>query len=422
MIIIIILSIIPILVWAIMAPLSFRFSDLNLAMTSIGQVLGLVGMVLFSLNLILAGRFKFIDRYFKGLDKVYLNHSKVGTIAFSLILFHPLFLVFKYITFSLWDAALFFIPGINLPITWGILSLGLMIFLISLTFYIKLKYHIWKFSHKFMTVAFFLAILHVMFIPSDISRNGFLKFYILSLSFIALVVSVRQAFFNRIAVKKLKYKIKNITKLNENSVEVEMEPLSKKLDFHSGQFAFFSFLSLSVSSESHPFSISSSPASNNLRITVKNLGDFTSNLKDLKVGDGVLIEGPYGGFSYQKSKNKNQIWIAGGVGITPFLSMVQDIPDGYNIDLYYSVRDKSDAVHVKELEGIANTKPNFRFKPWFSSLNGYINADLISKFSNGSTEKEIFLCGPASFMDNLKNQLVSLGVDIKRIHYENFSF
>ena len=86
MTIIIFLSIFPIFIWSLMSPLGSRFSDINTITTSLGQISGLVGMVLFSVNIILAGRFKFLDKYFKGLDKVYVNHSKIGSIAFSIAL------------------------------------------------------------------------------------------------------------------------------------------------------------------------------------------------------------------------------------------------------------------------------------------------------------------------------------------------
>jgi len=421
MLIIFILSIIPFIIWVFMQPLGLRFSDISSITTSLGQILGLVGMTLFSINLILAGRLKFFDKYFKGLDRVYNNHHKLGLISFSLLLFHPLFLVVKYITISIRDAGLFFVPFVNMPITWGIISLFLMIVFISLTIYINLKYQSWKFSHKFMTLVFVFAILHTFFITSDISRNNFLRYYILILAFVGLVVSIRQAFLGKFLNRKLKYKIKNINQLNEDILEIEMEPLNKRVVFNPGQFAFFNFFGSGVRSESHPFSISSSNNESNLKITVKNLGDFTSRLKNIKKGDSVLIDGPYGNFSYNKIKNKNQIWIAGGIGITPFLSMAKSLESDYNVDLYYSVRENKEAVNVDWLNELDRKNSNFKFNLWISSEKGYINGGLISSLSNGLDGKDIFLCGPTLFMESLKNQFASLGVDINKIHYENFS-
>lgn len=420
--IIVILSIIPVIIWAFMAPLASRFTDLGTVTTSIGQIFGLVGMSLFSINLILAGRLKFLDKYFNGLDKVYANHSKIGAISFSMLLFHPLFLVVQYLLTSTKAAAMFFVPGNDVPVTWGIISLGLMILLIGFTFYIKLKYNVWKFSHKFMTGAFFLAVVHTMLISSDVSRNIMLRYYILLLAGAGLFVVVRKAYFDYFANNKFNYKVVNIKPLNKDIIEIEMEPLKERMIFTSGQFSFFTFLSNGVSSESHPFSLSSSNNENNLKITVKNLGDYTGLLNNLRPEDGVLIDGPYGHFSYVNVKSKNQIWIAGGIGITPFFSMAKSLANDYNIDFYYSVKEEGEAVYTKELQDISVKNPNFKFNLWSAKDKGYINGGVVANLSGGVGDKDIFLCGPPMLMESLKNQFVSLGVDINKIHYENFSF
>ncbi len=395
---------------------------LNMIFTSIGQILGLVGMSLFSINLILASNLKFLDKYFKGLDKVYVNHSKVGSIAFSMILFHPIFLVIKYIAISTQDAALFFVPFVNMPITWGIISLVLMIILISFTFYIKLKYNTWNISHKFMTLAFFFAVLHTFFISSDISRNNFLRYYILILVLLALFSIFRKVLLEKTTLNMFKYKVLNIKSLNNDILEIEMQPNEKKIIFTSGQFAFFRFIGENINSEKHPFSFSSSYLDNNLKVTVKNFGDYTSSLVKLHKDDKVLIDGPYGGFSYKNGLNKNQIWIAGGIGITPFFSMAQNIESDYNINLFYSVKTKEEAVYTKEFEEISQRNPNFKFNLWDTSVGGYLNTDIISSLRGEIEDEDFFFCGPPIFMESLKNQLIEKGVDINKIHYESFSF
>lgn len=421
MFLIAILSIIPVGIWAFMEPLGVRFLDVNSITTSIGQIFGLVGMTLFSLNLILAGRFKFLDKYFKGLDRVYIHHSKIGSLAFSFMLFHPILLAVKYLAISTKEAALFFVPFLDMPVTWGIISLLILIVLISLTFYFKIKYNVWKISHKFMILAFAFSFLHTLLISSDISRNYFLRYYIFTLAIIGLGVSVHQAIFNKILSKKFKYKVKNVSLMNDDIIEVQMEAVGNKMIFTPGQFAFFVFKGINNNPESHPFSLSSSGSENDLKITVKNLGDYTSELKNLKINDEVVIDGPYGNFSYKNVDSNNQIWIAGGIGITPFLSMAKSLDSMYNVDLYYSVKENKEAVYIKSLQDIALNMSNFKFNLWTAKEKGYINGKYVSDMSNGLESKDIFLCGPPMFMESLRKQFISLGVDNKKIHYENFN-
>ena len=420
--IIFILSLIPVVIWGFMAPFADRFADLNSITTSLGQILGLVGMALFAINLILAGRFKWLDKHFRGLDKVYANHSKIGAISFSMLLFHPLMLVIKYIAISTNAAALFFVPFTSMPITWGIVSLFLMIVLLSITFYFKFKYNTWKMSHKFITLAFFFGVIHTFMVSSDVSRSMILRYYILGLAFLALLVITRKVVYEKLSLGRYKYKVKNVLELSKDILEIEMEALDKKMVFTAGQFAFFSFFSLGVNDESHPFSISSSTKDNSLKITVKNLGDFTSTLKNLKLNDIVIVDGPYGDFSYNNFISKDQIWIAGGIGITPFYSMAMSLESEYKVDLYYSVREKMEAVYVKKLIDLSQRNSNFRFKLWSAKDRGYINSESVMNLSSGLVGKEIFLCGPSIFMESLKDQFVKIGVDIKDIHYEDFSF
>lgn len=416
---IIIVSLIPVVTWFSMEPITMRFGDFVSSMTSIGQLLGILGMTLFSISLILSGRLKVLDRYFKGLDKVYIKHHKIGAIAFSMILFHPLFLVVRYITISIKDAGMFFVPFVNMPITWGIISIIIMLLLIIFTFYINLKYHKWKISHKFMIVAFIFAMMHTFMIGSDISRNAFLKFYILIISILGLVISVRKTFFSKIFIKKYKYIVKSTTNLNNDVMEVEMSPLKEKLNHQSGQFIFINFDAPDLR-ESHPFTIASNEKEENIRLIIKNFGDFTSKIKELKAGTIAIIDGPYGNFSYKNYKGKDQIWIAGGIGITPFLSMAGGIGSDYNISLYYSVKQKDEAVYTELLAKLSESNNNFKFNLWSASERGYITAEEISK-ENDIQTKEIFLCGPPVFMEGLKSQFIEKGVDINQIHYEKFN-
>lgn len=418
-----ILTIIPAIRWLFLMPVNFRFFGIDSTMTSFGQIAGLTGLTMFSLNLILAGRFKFLDYLFYGLNITYNWHRIVGTLSFSFLLFHPLLLAISYSRLSWRSAALFLLPFTNeLAITFGIFALLGMIILIVLTYYARIKYQNWKISHKFMVLVFMLALLHAWLIQSDIARDPFLRFYIFSLAGLGLASGFYRAFLSKYWNNNLLYEVKNFYFANPLVLDIEMAPRRRSLAFKAGQFIFVRFLKSQVSSESHPFSLSSSPGEANLKITIKSLGDYTSALKDLSIGDIAAIEGPFGRFIYHEASLKNQIWLAGGIGITPFLSMARELKDqSYKIDLYYCLKDQAEAVFMDELSGLSRQNKNLKIIPWYSSGQGRISGQAVKEASRGLTDKEIFLCGPIPFMENLNKQFRALGVKRGRIYFEKFN-
>lgn len=420
---ILLLALLPVLRWIAIAPLNYRFFDLSATMTSFGQITGLAGMAMFSISLILSARLKFLDKYFYGLDKVYKYHHAIGAFSFSLLLFHPLFLVFRYIQFSLRDAALFFLPSSDLARNFGIVSLFFMIILMVLTFYIRLKYQSWKLSHKFLVFVFAFAVLHSVYAASDVSRDDILRFYILGLAFLGLAAGFWRAFLHKYFNRNFVYEVKKVAKANRDVVEIEMSPKAGMMHFEAGQFIFASFENKEIGAEIHSFSMTSAEGEENLKIAVKVLGDYTGKIKNLNIGDKVSVEGPFGKFSYKNVPGKSQIWVAGGIGITPFLSMARSLKDdGYEIDLFYSVNNPEDAVFADELSKISSIHKNFKLFAWYSRESGRLNGEIIAELSSGVLDKEIFICGPLAFMESLSGQFVKIGVKKEKIHWENFNF
>lgn len=419
----IILSLIPSFFWFYSKPINMRFVSSVATLTSLGQITGLTGMAMFALTLILSARFKFLENYFGGLNRIYIIHHFFGSFAFILLLFHPLFLALKFVQFSTRSAALFLLPGSDLSINFGIIALLLMILLLVITFYTKFSYQVWKFSHKFLGFAFFFGSLHSFFIQSDISQNLALRIYMLILISFAVIAFIYHSILAKFFVKYFYYLVEDVKILKENVVEITMSPRNKKIDFIPGQFIFVSFIGSNVSSESHPFSISSTASDKNLTLTIKSLGDYTSQLKNLKAGTLAKIEGPFGKFFSQNFANKDQIWIAGGIGITPFLSMARSLKNIQNkIDLYYCVSEEKEAIFLEELLKISNLNSNFRIIPFYSQKYGHISVKFIQNISGDLSKKEIFLCGPLGMMRSLKEQFLNLKISRQNIHSEEFQF
>lgn len=416
----------PLALWAGATSLTARFAyDFDTFMLSIGQITALVGTAMFAMSLILSGRFKFMEKYFGGLGGVYERHGQLGQVALMLLLVHPMMLLFQY-TNSFSDAVDFLLPGTDWNYNWGIFSLGLMTFLIVLTLYLRPKYNIWLWTHKFLGFAFFLGALHVWFIPSDTSRFLPLRIYMLGLAGIGLLVFLYRTVFGKFLVSKLKYEVVAVNNLNSMVVEIVLKPITTALKFSSGQFVFIQFLDKVVGSESHPFSIVSNPKDELIKIAVKNLGDYTAQLGFLKVGTKALIEGPFGEFSYINSINEDQVWIAGGVGVTPFVSMASTVlnEDRYKIILLYCVKNNEEAVYLNDFQNIANqSNGKFVFDLYCSDSKGRLDMEKIkSEIPENLMTKDFYICAPPVMIMSLADQLVENGIPSKNIHFEEFNF
>ncbi|MFA5856035.1 MAG: ferric reductase-like transmembrane domain-containing protein [Candidatus Pacearchaeota archaeon] len=419
---ILILSLITILIWFIVRLGTPIFDNYSIITHSFGQLLGLVGMTLFSLSFLLTTRFKFIEGLFGGLDKVYNFHHLVGITSFILILFHPILLVLKFIPSDITQAAKYLLPSSNWAVNLGIFSLSIMIILIVLTLYINIKYQNWKVSHKFMGLAYILSCFHIFLVYTDITYYPLLKYYMIFIVIIGLISFLYESFIRNYFGNLFIYEVSSI-EIKEKITIIELIPKKRQLDHIPGQFIFIRFFDKSLSKESHPFTIASAPSNGKIRLAIKSLGDFTEKLKTIKIGTLVEIEGPYGKFDCRI--DNDQIWIAGSIGITPFLSFAESLENKQckinNVDLYYAVKNSSEAIFLDKLKKISSKVKGLNIITNFSETHGHLDLEKIIVSSKTLKNKDIFICGPPTMVAKIVSQLRNFGVKEDNIHREDFN-
>ncbi len=444
-IIIFIILLIPTVRWLMLDPDFSRFSSVSGTFKAIGAWAGLIGFLLYAISFVLSTRKRWLENFFGGLNRVYIAHHLVGGLALIFILFHPFFLAIRYIEFSLLttlkDAGIFLLPRIinfdgsyyevqeAVAINSGIIALIGMAGLLILTFYIKLPYRIWLFTHKFLGIAFLFAAVHSILVSSDVYSDGFLLFYFILWTLIGFGAFVSRTVFGGLFVRRSPYKVISSYTLPGNVVHIVMDPVNKPIDFKAGQFVFVKFLwseKDGIIQEIHPFSIASGPSepNNQIRLYVKALGDFTSTLKRLQPGTIVEVEGAFGKFIPSRYTDQPQIWVGGGIGITPLLSAARNFsPNHPPVDLYYSVQTRTEMVDQEALaEFLPKYYKQFRYFPYvFEETKTYLNARYIEEKSGGLKDKHIFICGPPPMMKSLRSQFRQLGVPNEKIHTEEFS-
>lgn len=417
-IIFIALVIVTILVWILLPP---QPTDIeNYARYHAGMIIGSLMIVLMSFSLFLSTRPRWAEPYFGGLDKMYQTHRRTSTSAFLLLFIHILTVPIN-------------IPGFGLGNYIGITAfLGLVtIVLPTLAPRIPLlskltgqTYEGWKRLHGFIGIFFILGYVHSISInaPTTPAINWNQIFVFLGIgSYLYTEV------FGRFFKKYVPYTVEAIRHPNGSTTEVTLRAKGEPIKHaHAGQFMFVRFSGDKILSESHPFTISSAPREDVIRLTIKASGDYTRHLFDnLKEGSDAMIEGAYGLFNY-KSGGEKQIWVAGGIGITPFLSFLRDLKNDElkpDVHFYYTVRHPEEAVFADEITAIAKAHPRLKTKIRFSSIHGSLKVEEIVKNIGGDLKgHHIYMCGPFSMLQAFEQKFLEAGVPAGNIHFEEFNF
>ena len=198
------------------------------------------------------------------------------------------------------------------------------------------------------------------------------------------------------------------------------------MNFAPGQFAML-FLKALDGWHRHPFTITTSPGDEDLRFAIKALGDGTAQLPDaIQPGIPAVIGGPFGRFSHAKGTTR-QLWVAGGIGVTPFLSWLRALdqrPPRGRVDFFYSSPDP-DMPYADEISELA-ARCNLVEVHFFDSRRGHLTAEQILAEAGGTTappgQVSVFLCGPAGMIRTLHSGFRRLGVPSRHIYREYFDW
>jgi predicted ferric reductase len=442
-------ALVPLVLWVAAAPLASRFPSASQSLTSIGTLLALAGVTSFGLNLVLGGRVKVLERAFGGLDKLYGVHRINGRIAFLLLLGHGVAMSAAQVVAAGPAGLGFLLPrGGDWTVTLGLAALVLMAISIGLTLYARLGHETFVYVQRFFGLIFCVSALHVFLTPGTKAVSRPLTVYLSLLFALGVAAWVYRSLMGERLVPRRSYVIESVTRIGPDVIEVSMVPQNGSLSFVPGQFIYVTFESEAmaesfrpfwihaegdfgvvsvkpgeVAHQYHPFSITSAPSDGNLTVVVKAVGDYTRAMAKLERGARVKVEGPYGGFSHLRVGNPRQVWIAGGIGLTPFLSMARSLENGdHEIDFYYCMENGHQGYFLDELYDIADRIPRLRVAPIRRDRLGFVSASDIAGLTRGLVDKDILICGPPMMIDALARQFVELGVPRNRIHFEKFGF
>jgi len=402
------------------------------------------GLFAFSLMLtqvLISLRPKFLERKI-GLSTIYKTHGKLAIILVLASIIHAVIIeVTKVSNAALTIAS--FSGSLSMLLLLLITLTGMLVlsssYISKYPFVKRLKIHTLKrevglLIHRFSKLAVLIIFIHMMLTDYVRANTALLA---LSILYVSLVMGVDVA--SHVHRKRLpKFVLHNSTQINEKVFELEFtQPKNAIMSYKSGQFVFVRFLASEVPDESHPFSISSAPLQSEslIKIMVKNIGDYTSTMKLLKKGDIAVLEGPYGNFMDERTALANTplVMLAGGIGITPILSILRSqmaAQPSRKIILVWTLSLKSDLLMIDELQNMQHTNPNFSYHITFTNElveafdYGRISRDYLQciKVNTLYSEADFFICGPRPMMSAVKSILLDNQVKPDNIHIEEFSF
>lgn len=419
---------IPLLVVAVFKPQT----DAGYA-DEMGKIFSLLGFTILALQPVLSARIRWIEKPF-GLDMLLLFHRNMALFATALLLAHPFLLVLGD-----HDLTILYATDVSVFIWLGRATLLVLLMLIVISsFHLRLGigFEKWRSFHNVLA----LSVILIGFLHSW-SANDDLQLLSMKIIWSALLLTAISVYlYHKIIyplIIKRRFEIVEVKPETENVYTLNMRPRdgSKIPTYLPGQFHFLILHRKEHPEEEHPFTISSHPQTDQyVSSTIKMSGDFTNTIHQTEPGHQVTIRGSFGRFSYLLyPKEKELVFIAGGIGITPFISMLRymrAVKTDRKVLLVYANKTFRDIIFWEELrrmeeEQIFNLQVfhilNQPEEDWRGET-GFVTGERIKSFCGEDFHRKSFwICGPPGMQKNIIQQLLLSGISGYRIHAEKFS-
>ena len=400
--------------------------------TEFAVAIGYSGLAMMGLQFGLTARFRHVTQVW-GEDVIYHFHRQLSLIAVGLVVAHALVM-------SATQPEMFALSSVRdvpLGAVFAVLSIGALILLVVMALWrteLKIKYETWHLTHIGLAVtAVTLELLHMVgwafFLADPWKRALWIGLTIFWIALLAYVRVVKPLFMLR-----RPYRVAELRSERGDTTTLVMRPDGHAgFRFTPGQFGWLTLWGSPFKITGHPFSFSSTAAVTDGRIemSIRKLGDFTSGIGKVPVGRRVYVDGPYGAFTIGNPADMH-VLIAGGVGITPMMSMVRTLADQRDrrpVVLLYGSKDWESITFREELEAlekridlkvlhVLSSPPD-----GWSGEKGFIDAAMFKRhLPPPYADHEYFICGPGPMMDAIEKALGELNVPMSKYHSERYSF
>lgn len=409
-----VIFLITVICWLFVKPIQPISSARNFS-----QLIGALALLGFAYVNFVSTRHPLLDHLFDGLDKAYVAHKWVSIISVVLVVVHIGVLAGN-------DELIISRGVVTAEDSKGIIGWPSFILFAALVLLAilakKMNYEAWKSIHKFMFLPYLIGLAHY-YRCSDYAILSLSPFsiWLNLINLIGIISAVYSIFLYERTAFRYRYKISRIKFVAKDTLEIIGNTTGKDLKFTPGQFTFLKFLDKSIKFPSHPFTISQAPKKGEIQFTIKNLGDHTTKLvSKVKIGDEFAVTKSHGMFNYTRG-SRHQIWIAGGIGITPFRSFYQaGIPAEFSIDFFYAYNNEEEGPYLEEIKAL--NQDNLRLYLIDFTEQGFLAVGKIKECVIMKNPVDIYFCGPKPMRENLRKNLKNCGINVLNFHFEEFQF
>ena len=434
------LLLIPLYLCVVLAPLALAWTGARPARPLWDELASGAGLLAFSIILVefvLSGRFQAISRRI-GMDVTMRFHQLLARTALVLALLHPFLYQSPFSPARPWDPTRQETLTADLEsLATGILSWVLLGAFVALSIgrdRIGYRYESWRLMHGLGAVLIAALALHHALSAGRYSADPVLAatwmtMFALAVATLGFVYVVRP-----LSQRRRPWRVREIRRIALKTWGLTIEPVGHTgIDYAAGQFVWLNVGESPFSLHENPFSIASAPSSGPaLEFVIKELGDFTGALGDIRPGERASIDGPHGALTVEHRREKGFTLIAGGVGVAPLLGILRQLQsdgDPRPTMLIYGNRVADQIVageelqrmrdaHGTEIRHVLSEPP-----PDWPGEVGMIDAALLSRLFRDEMKDWLFvLCGPAAMMETVEDALIELGVPASQILSERFQY
>lgn len=393
---------------------------------------GLLSIAFMSLSMFLAIRPVWLEKPLGGLDRIYQLHKWSGILAVSFGVTHWLIEQSSGLVKALIDSE-GRVPKIRfdglfeamreLGADMGEPALYIALAMLVITLWRRFPYHLWRHLHRIMPVLYLMLAFHAALLapPAYWAQPvGIVLGVLIALGVVGSVLSLA----GMIGRRRQAQGVIVSTRSEGDVIEITCRLDGRWRTHRPGQFAFITF---SRFEGAHPFTIASADRGDQTVVFfIKALGNFTRMLaQQVQHGQAVSIEGPYGRFLLDRlNPKRRQIWVAGGIGVTPFLAWLESLqgrPEkSLDADLHYCTRNRENDPFVGRLRTLCESLPGIRLHVHSAKHGEVLTAQSLTPSDTKPRNAEVWFCGPRGLGEALKNGLKESGKPGLHFHQEAF--